>query len=145
MARRTVHDLVNEAKAQVEELSVDQLQAELAAGTATVVDIRDFRERLAVGVIPGAVSAPRGMLEFWFDPESPYYQDRYQLDQRYVFHCASGWRSALAAQVIEEIGYTNVAHLRDGFTDWVESGADVEDAPENAKWMKRPRDEPSPK
>ena len=102
-----------------------------------MVDIRDFRERIAQGVIPGSVSAPRGMLEFWFDPESPYHQERYQPDQRYVFHCASGWRSALATKVIGEIGYTNVAHLRDGFTDWKESSADVEDISETAKWVQR--------
>ena len=109
--RRTVNDMVREAKARIEELSVEQLQAEIAAGTCTVIDIRDFRERLEKGAIPGAISAPRGMLEFWFDPESPYYREAYQFDHRYVLHCAGGQRSALAAATLLDIGYTDVAHL----------------------------------
>ena len=140
MTRRTVHDLVAEARAAVEELSVAELQAELAAGKATVVDIRDIRERVQQGVIPGSVSAPRGMLEFWFDPESPYHQERFPLDGRFVLHCASGWRSALAAKALAEIGATDVAHLRDGFTDWVAAGGEVEDISETSPWIRRPKD-----
>ena len=97
MTRRTVHDLVAEAKAAIEELTAEQVKAELDAGTAMLVDIRDIRERVEKGVIPGAVSAPRGMLEFWFDPASPYHQERYTPEGRYIFHCASGWRSALGS------------------------------------------------
>jgi len=82
--RRSVTDMVREAKERIEELSVGELQAEIAEGTCTVIDIRDFRERLEKGAVPGAISAPRGMLEFWFDPDSPYYRDMYQFDQRYV-------------------------------------------------------------
>ena len=138
MGRRTVFDMVNEAKAAIEELSVDELAAEIEAGTCTVVDIRDFRERLNLGAIPGAVSAPRGMLEFWFDPESPYYRDgSYQFDDRYVFYCAGGMRSALAAKVVQDLGYTNVAHLEPGFAGWTDAGRDVEDVPEHGKWVKR--------
>ncbi len=137
MTRRTVHDLVSEAKANIEELTAEETRAEIAAGTAMLIDIRDIRERVEKGVIPGAVSAPRGMLEFWFDPESPYHQDRFTLDGRYIFHCASGWRSALAAQVIGEIGFTNVAHLDTGFTGWVDAGYDVEDITDTSKWIKR--------
>lgn len=137
MARRTVHDLVAEARSEVEELDVAQLQAELANGGCTVIDIRDIRERIGLGVIPGAVSAPRGMLEFWFDPESPYYKERYSFDERYVFHCASGWRSALAAKVIQELGYTNVAHLEPGYNGWKDAGGDVEDITGTSPWVKR--------
>ncbi len=139
MTRTTVHDLVAAARAKVEELSVAELQAEMASGAVMVVDIRDFRERIDKGAIPGSVNAPRGMLEFWFDPESPYHQDRFSLDGRYVLHCASGWRSALAAAALQELGATNVAHLRDGFTDWVESGGEVEDIAESSSWIRRPR------
>jgi rhodanese-related sulfurtransferase len=78
--------MVNEAKAEIEELTVEQVAAEIEAGTAVVVDIRDIRERVEKGAIPGAISAPRGMLEFWFDPESPYHQDRYQPEGRYIFY-----------------------------------------------------------
>jgi len=137
MTRRNILDIVADARSEIEELDVAQLQAEIEAGSCTVVDIRDIRERVGVGVIPGAVSAPRGMLEFWFDPESPYYNDRYQLDQRYVLHCAAGWRSALAVKAIEELGYTNVAHLEPGFNGWKEAGAEVEDISETSRWVKR--------
>ena len=83
--RRSINDMVAEAKARIEELSVDQLRAEMAAGEVTVVDIRDLRERLERGAIPGAISAPRGMIEFWFDPDSPYYRG-HRFDHRYVLY-----------------------------------------------------------
>jgi rhodanese-related sulfurtransferase len=138
MARRKLMDMVAEAKAEITELSVDELQAEMDAGTCTVVDIRDIRERVEKGSIPGAVSSPRGMLEFWFDPESPYYRDNYTFDGRYVFYCAGGWRSALAAKVISDIGYTNVAHLEPGFGGWEKAGKEIEDVASTSKWIKRP-------
>lgn len=139
--RRTITQMVAEAKARIDELSVAQLQAELATGTAhdgtTVVDIRDFRERLEKGAIPGAVSAPRGMLEFWFDPESPYFRKQYAFDDRYVLYCAGGQRSALATDVLQQMGYTNVAHLEVGFNGWADDGGEVEDVNADSKWVKR--------
>ncbi|MGK0310657.1 MAG: rhodanese-related sulfurtransferase [Minisyncoccia bacterium] len=137
MTRRTIHDMVNEAKAEIEELTVEQVAAEIEAGTAVVVDIRDIRERVEKGAIPGAISAPRGMLEFWFDSESPYHQDRYQPEGRYIFYCAAGWRSALATKVIGELGFDNVAHLESGFAGWLESGNEVADIASTSKWVKR--------
>ena len=137
MARTSVLDLVQQARSEIEELSVTELRAEINAGSCTVVDIRDFRERIREGAIPDSVSAPRGMLEFWFDPESPYHNNRYELDGRYVLHCASGWRSALATKALQEIGFTNVAHLEPGFSGWVESGAEVEDIASTSPWVKR--------
>jgi rhodanese-related sulfurtransferase len=126
MARRTINDLVAEAKSRIEELSVAELQEEIAAGDVTVVDIRDVRERWDKGAIPGATSMPRGMLEFWFDPESPYYRSGLGFDHRYVLHCAGGLRSALAADVLQDLGYTNVAHLTVGFNGWAAEGGAVE-------------------
>ena len=140
MTRRTVKQMVDEAKALIEEVSVDELAAEIAAGSCSVIDIRDFRERIQSGAVPGAVSAPRGMLEFWFDPESPYFKEGYDFDARYVFYCASGWRSALATKVVGELGYTNVAHLEPGFSGWVEAGRDVEDVASTSKWVARSRE-----
>ena len=137
LMRRSVTDMVREAKERIEELSVAELQAEIAAGTCTVIDIRDFRERLEKGAIASAVSAPRGMLEFWFDPDSPYYRDMYQFDQRYVLYCAGGQRSALATSVLMDIGYTNVAHLTVGFNGWADAGGDVADVSAESKWVKR--------
>ncbi len=135
--RTTVNDLVRAAKARIEELSVGELQAEIAAGTCTVIDIRDFRERLEKGAIPGAISNPRGMLEFWFDPESPYYRENYKFENRYVLYCAGGQRSALAAAVLNDIGYTNVAHLEVGFNGWADAGGEVVDVTAESKWVKR--------
>ena len=77
------------------------------------------------------------MLEFWFDPESPYYKDRYRFDGRYVFYCASGWRSALATKVVGELGYTNVAHLESGFSGWSEAGEAIEDVASTSPWVRR--------
>jgi rhodanese-related sulfurtransferase len=139
MTRRTVHDMVAEARSVIEELTPEQVRAELEQGDAMLVDIRDFRERVEKGVIPGSVSAPRGMLEFWFDPESPYHQEKYSPERRYIFHCASGFRSALAAKVIGELGFDNVAHLEPGITGWIESGGAVEDISGTSKWIKRPK------
>ena len=135
--RRTVNDLVREAKARIEELTVADLQAEIAAGSCTVIDIRDFRERLERGAIPGAVSAPRGMLEFWFDPESPYHRESFTFDKRYVLYCAGGQRSALAAAVLRDIGFDDVAHLEVGFNGWAEASGEVEDVSADSKWVKR--------
>jgi rhodanese-related sulfurtransferase len=135
MARRTLADLIAEAKDVIEELTVEQLQQEIADGTVTVVDIRDVRERWDKGAIPGAKSMPRGMLEFWFDPGSPYFRDNVTLDGRYVLYCAGGQRSALAAKVLGEIGYDNVAHLEVGFNGWAAAGGDVESVAPPAKYF----------
>ncbi len=135
MARRTLTELVTEAKNSIEELSVEQLQEEIEAGDVTVVDIRDVRERWDKGAIPGAKSMPRGMLEFWFDPESPYFRDGIEFDDRYVLYCAGGQRSALAAKVLQDIGYHNVAHLEVGFNGWAVAGGDVETVAPPAKYF----------
>ncbi|MFT6290383.1 MAG: rhodanese-related sulfurtransferase [Ilumatobacter sp.] len=131
--------MVAEARSEIEELTPEQVRAELEQGDAMLVDIRDVRERIEKGVITGSVSAPRGMLEFWFDPESPYHQEKYTPQGRYIFQCASGFRSALAAKVIGELGFDNVAHLEPGITGWIESGYDVEDISETSRWIKRPK------
>lgn len=135
MARRTLTELVTEAKNSIEELSVEQLREEIEAGDVTVVDIRDVRERWDKGAIPGAKSMPRGMLEFWFDPESPYFRDGIEFDARYVLYCAGGLRSALAAKVLQDIGYHNVAHLEVGFNGWAAAGGDVETVAPPAKYF----------
>ncbi len=135
MARRTLAELVADAKAGIEELSVDQLQQEIETGEMTVIDIRDVRERWDRGTIPGAKSMPRGMLEFWFDPESPYFRDGLRFDGRYVLYCAAGQRSALAARALHEIGYLDVAHLEVGFNGWAAAGGDVEPVTPPAKYF----------
>lgn len=137
MARTPLSEMIAEAKAAIEELSVEQLQAEIDAGACTVIDIRDVRELWDKGAIPGAKSMPRGMLEFWFDPESPYYRGDVSFDDRYVLHCAGGQRSALAAKVLHDLGYTNVAHLEVGFNGWAAAGGAVDEVHPNPKYFQR--------
>ena len=130
--------MVDEAKTRIENLTVDQVAAELEAGTAVVLDIRDIRELLEKGSIPGAVHTPRGMLEFWVDPDTEYYRDMFSPDKRYILFCAGGGRSALSADTMRSQGYPNVAHLEAGFTGWVAAGRPVSDVASTSKWMKRP-------
>jgi rhodanese-related sulfurtransferase len=137
MSRKPLMEMVADAKAAIEELSVDQLQAEIDSGSCTMIDIRDIRELWERGTIPGARSMPRGMLEFWFDPESPYYRGGIDFDERYVLHCAGGQRSALAAKVLQDLGYTNVAHLDVGFNGWKDAGGAVEEVLPNPKYFRQ--------
>jgi rhodanese-related sulfurtransferase len=124
--RTTIIDLAEAARSRIEEVTVEQLQAEMADGDVTVIDIRDIRELWEHGKIPGARSMPDGMLPFWVDPDSPYAQEGFTLEGRYVLHCAGGLRSALAADRMRELGFTNVAHLAPGFNGWREAGGEVE-------------------
>lgn len=124
----TAAEMVAEAKNRVENLTVEQTARELDSGDVLLVDIREASERAEHGVIPGAVEAPRGMLEFWADPTSPYHRSEFQPQRRVILHCASGGRSALAAVMLEDLGYTNVAHLDGGITAWKEQGRPVENA-----------------
>jgi rhodanese-related sulfurtransferase len=133
--RRNVNDMVRDAKSRIEELSVEQLQAEIDSGEVTVIDIRDPREQWERGAIPGAKSMPRGMLEFWFDPESKYYRGGLDSGERYVLYCAGGGRSALATDMLQELGYTNVGHLTVGFNGWAEAGGAVETVRPDPKYF----------
>lgn len=121
MTAKTSAQLVQEAKASIENLTPDQVEAEMASGNVTLLDVRDAPE-LANGTIPGAVHASRGMLEFYADPSSPYHKPELNPDSRVILHCASGGRSALAAQTLREPGYNDVAHLDGGFKAWQAAG-----------------------
>jgi rhodanese-related sulfurtransferase len=123
---KTVAQLVAEAKQRVENLAPDQVAAEMAAGNVLLVDLREPNERVEHGLIPGAVHTPRGMLEFYADPTSPYHRAEFDPSRRVILHCASGGRSALAADSLRQLGYTNVAHLDGGFKAWKERGCPVE-------------------
>ncbi len=130
-------DMVDEAKASLENLSVEQVDAERQAGSAVLVDIRDHRELYLKGKIPGALHAPRGMLEFWVDPASEYYRDAFVPEKRYIIYCAGGGRSALAAKTMKDMGYPDVAHLEPGFGGWEASGLEIEDIKPTSKWVPR--------
>ncbi|MEO5813531.1 MAG: rhodanese-like domain-containing protein [Rhodanobacter sp.] len=125
MTDKTVAQLVQEAKSHIENLTPDQVQAEISTGNVTIVDIRDAPERVN-GTIPGAVHASRGMLEFYADPTSPYHKAELNPGSRIILHCASGGRSALAVNTLQGLGYKNVAHLDGGFKAWQEAGKPVD-------------------
>ena len=91
-----------------------------------IVDLRDVRERERDGYIPGSFHCPRGMAEFWVDPDSPYYKDIFAGNARFVFHCASGWRSAITVETLQRMGMENIAHITDGFVSWREAGGPIE-------------------
>lgn len=118
--KKTAMELVAEAKERVENLSPDQVANELEAA-ALLVDIREPQERLEAS-IPGSLFAPRGMLEFYADPTLPFHKEEFTPDRRIILHCHKGGRSALAADTLQQMGYTNVAHLVGGIEAWQESG-----------------------
>lgn len=120
--------LLAEAEASVKTLSVEEAQALLGRSDVVFVDLRDPRELEREGRMPNAVHCPRGMLEFWIDPESPYAKPVFQEDKQFVFFCAGGWRSALAAKAAQEMGLAPVAHLAGGFGAWKKAGAPFEAA-----------------
>ena len=118
--------LVEEAMAQVTTYSVPAVLAKLHDANVQVVDIRDIRE-LAQGTVVGAYHAPRGMLEFWVDPASPYHKPMFANERKeFVLFCGAGWRSALAAKALQDMGMTNVAHIDGGYAEWLKQGAPTE-------------------
>jgi rhodanese-related sulfurtransferase len=119
--------LVDEATAQITTYSVAQVRERLNDPAVQVVDIRDVRELEREGTVPGCINAPRGMLEFWVDPASPYFKPVFGDESReFVLFCGAGWRSALATKALKDMGMGNVAHIEGGFTEWVKQGAPVE-------------------
>ncbi len=123
---KTAAEMVAEAKAQIENLTPDAVEKELASGDAVLVDLRDGAELDATGKIPGSVHVPRGMLEFRADPTSSYHDAALDPSARVILHCAAGGRSALAAATLKDMGYENVAHLDGGFGAWQSAGKPVE-------------------
>jgi len=118
--------LVDEAMTQVITYSPAQVQARLGDPAVQIVDIRDIRE-LAEGTVVGAFHAPRGMLEFWVDPESPYHKKMFADESKeFILFCGAGWRSALAAKTLQDMGMANVAHIDGGYAEWVKVGCPTE-------------------
>ena len=118
-------DMVASARQRIEEVETIDLIGMVDDPNVVIVDIRDIRERQRGGYIPGSIHAPRGMIEFWVDPDSPYFKDIFAQDKKYVFHCASGWRSALTVATLQDMGF-EAAHLREGFSTWEKQGGPVE-------------------
>ncbi len=118
--------LVAEAMAEVRTYSVAEVVARMGDPGVQIVDIRDIRE-LAEGTVTGAYHAPRGMLEFWVDPASPYFKPIFADESReFILFCGAGWRSALAAKALQDMGMRNVAHIDGGYAAWVQAGAPTE-------------------
>ena len=118
--------LIADAEKEIETLDVETARKLHNSPDVVFVDLRDPRELSREGKIPGAFHAPRGMLEFWVDPESPYHKDVFASGKRLVFYCQSGWRSALATQTVQRMGLDNVCHIGGGFSGWKSAGAPVE-------------------
>ncbi len=118
-------EMVAAARARIEEIETADLIAMVDDPDVVIVDIRDVRERQRGGYIPGSFHAPRGMLEFWVDPDSPYFKPIFGDDKKFVLHCASGWRSALSTATLQDMGF-DAAHLREGFSTWAAAGGPVE-------------------
>jgi len=117
--------LVAEANQQIRTIPQDEAKKKLDDPNVVFVDIRDVRELERDGMIPGAFHAPRGMLEFWVDPDSPYFKDVFGSGKEFVFYCASAWRSALATKAVQDMGLGPVAHLEGGFSAWKKAGLPV--------------------
>ena len=123
--RTSVKQLVEEVSAEIETLSTQEAITVHADDDVVLVDLRDVRELAHDGKIPGCFHMPRGMLEFWIDPESPYFKELFHADKRFVFYCSKGWRSALATQTAQRMGLKHVCHIEGGFEAWREAGGPV--------------------
>ena len=123
---RSVKSMLDEANAEIETMSAAEAIAASKAGNVVIVDIRDPREIERDGRIPGAFPCTRGMLEFWIDPKSSYAKPVFQEDKKFIFHCAGGLRSALAAKTAQDMGLKPVAHLGGGFAAWRDAGGEVQ-------------------
>ena len=130
---RSVKSMVESARAEITELSAAEMLAKSQDANVVMVDIRDPRELDRDGRIPGAFHATRGMLEFWIDPASPYYKPVFGEDKQFVFFCAGGMRSVLAAKTAQDMGLKPVAHMIGGFGAWKAAGGAVETGPKPAK------------
>ncbi|NDB68147.1 MAG: rhodanese-like domain-containing protein [Methylocystaceae bacterium] len=118
--------LLDEANAAIETIATQDAFALVGHDDIVLVDLRDPRELEREGKMPGAFHCPRGMLEFWIDPESPYHKPVFAQDKKFVFFCAGGWRSALAAKTAQDMGLSPVAHIEGGFGAWKKAGGPIE-------------------
>ncbi len=125
MVRRGYKQLIAEAHERIQTLSVEDAQAKLGDPNVVFIDIREARELEREGTIPGAFNAPRGMLEFWVDPESPYHKEILGPDKEFILFCQSAWRSALATAALLDMGHASVSHIEGGFSAWKQAGAPV--------------------
>ena len=124
--RKSVMAMVAEADAQIHKVEIDEALALHGRDDVVFIDLRDIRELAKTGRIAGARHVPRGMLEFWIDPESPYHKPFFGEDRTFVFYCAGAWRSALAAKTADDMGLAPVAHLGGGIQAWIDAGGPID-------------------
>ncbi|HEY6896892.1 MAG TPA: rhodanese-like domain-containing protein [Rhodocyclaceae bacterium] len=125
--------LIAEARAKIRTLSLEEAKAKHEDPNVVFVDIRDVRELEREGMIPGAFHAPRGMLEFWVDPASPYFKEIFGSGKEFVLYCQSAWRSSLATAALQDMGLSPVCHVEGGFKAWKEAGLPIEAKPQHQK------------
>jgi len=130
--RKGFRQMVDEAKSRIRTIGLDEARARYGRDDVVFVDLRDVRELERDGVIPGAFHCPRGMLEFWIDPESPYHKDVFASGKEFVFFCTGAWRSALAADVAQQMGLEPVCEMDGGFTGWKKAGHPVAERPKKS-------------
>ena len=123
--KRGYKDMVDEATSEIVTLSTAEAIKLANDDNVVFVDVRDIRELEREGLVPGSFHAPRGMLEFWIDPDSPYHKPLFAQKKRFVFYCAAGWRSALSTKLAQDMGLENVAHIEGGFGAWKQAGGPV--------------------
>lgn len=124
--KMSAKEMVAQANSEITTIPIEDAIKLIGSDDHVIVDLRDIRELKRTGKIPGAFSCPRGMLEFWIDPSSPYHKEIFNQDKTYVFYCASAWRSALSAKVAQDMGLKPVSHIAGGFTAWTEASAPIE-------------------
>ncbi|MFQ3315440.1 MAG: rhodanese-related sulfurtransferase [Candidatus Poriferisodalaceae bacterium] len=126
MTVRSVNEMADEAKSEISNLSPEEAGRRVETDGALIVDIRDVRELQREGVIPGSMHTPRGMLEFWVSPDSPYTKEVFQEDREFILCCAGGLRSALSTKLLQDMGVSKVSHVESGFGGWQSDGMPVE-------------------
>jgi rhodanese-related sulfurtransferase len=126
--KKNFQELIKEANAKIKTLKGEDAIKLLKNDNYLFIDLRDYREILKEGKIPGSISCPRGMLEFWIDPTSPYYKKKIDLSKTFILYCASAWRSALAAKTLKEMGLDEVFHIEGGFSNWKKLNGPIEAA-----------------
>ena len=124
--KHSVKQMVADANKEVEEISITDARLLIGQENVLFIEIRDIREVAKTGRIVGARHVPRGMLEMWIDPDTPYHRSFFADEKKFIFYCAGAWRSALAAKTAQDMGLTPVAHLEGGMTAWIEAGAPIE-------------------
>ncbi len=123
--KKCVMQMVEDARRDIEEVEPGDAISESQAPDTLIIDIRDIRERKREGYIPDSFHCPRGMIEFWIDPESPYYKTVFSEKKRFLFHCALDWRSALTVKTVSDMGVENAAHIKGGLKGWRDAGGPV--------------------